>query len=170
VLQVGEDVQGLLPGAASQEIALAAAARLGDVSAQANAHLNIGRACFQLRETDGALHHFARALALRRQLGEAAGEAGAELDLCRVHEQRGDFDAALGCARRALGVYQSVSHRVGEAHAHNSVGWCLAGRGDYAEALEHCNRARIPTATSSGPRSPLPGEDQWPLFAVTRTG
>lgn len=127
--------------AASQRIALTAAIRIGDVTAQAYTHQYIGRACFDLQDMDGALQHFAQAIELRRQLGESAREAGIFIDLSNVHEQRGDVDEALSCAQRALGLYQSVSHRVGEAHALNAVGYYCARRQDYSEALTHCRRA-----------------------------
>ena len=127
--------------AASQRIALAAAERLGDVTAQAHVHRYLGRACFLRQDYDGALRHFGRAIELRRQLGDVISEAGINVDLCNVHERRGDLDAAVDCARRGLALYQSVPYGIGEVHAHNSLGYYLGLRGDYAEALGHCTRA-----------------------------
>jgi tetratricopeptide (TPR) repeat protein len=127
--------------AASQRTALAAATRLGDVTAQAHAHQYLGRAYFQLQDLDSALRHLTGALELRRRLDTPVREAAVNLDLCMVHEQRGDPAAALGSARRALDLYESVSHRVGEAHARNSVGYYQALLGNYAEGLGQCGRA-----------------------------
>lgn len=127
--------------AASQQIALAAAWRLGDVDAQSRGHRYIGRACFQLQDFDRAFDHLTQALELRRRLGGPADEAGISLDLCLVHEQRGDCDRALRSAQHALSLYRSARHRIGEAHALDSVGWYLALRRDYPEALRCCGRA-----------------------------
>jgi DNA-binding SARP family transcriptional activator/tetratricopeptide (TPR) repeat protein len=127
--------------AASQRIALAAAIRLNDLSAQALANRYIGRACFQLQELDDALDHLGRAIDLRRQLGEPVGEAGVLIDICRVHGGRGQPDEALLCARHALSLYQSAQNRVGEAFALNAVGWYHALLGTYDEALDGCTKA-----------------------------
>jgi tetratricopeptide (TPR) repeat protein len=127
--------------AAGQEIALAAAQRLGDRAAQAHAHRYIGRASFQLQDLDHALDHLSSALELRHQLAEPAGEAAVSLDLSHVHEQRGDFDQALRYGQVALRLYRSHANRVGEAYALNSVGWCHALKESYPEALICCEQA-----------------------------
>jgi tetratricopeptide (TPR) repeat protein len=127
--------------AASQQIALAAAQRLDDRTAQAHAHRYIGRASLQLRDLDHALEHLSSALRLRHQLAEPIGEAAVSTDLCYVHEQRGDFDQALRYAQHALRLYRSHGNRIGEAFALNSVGWCHARQENYPDALTHCEQA-----------------------------
>lgn len=127
--------------AAGQQIALAAAQRLGDQAAQAHAHRYIGRASFQLQDLDHALDHLSSALELRHQLAEPAGVAAVSLDLSHVHEQRGDFDQALHYGQIALRLYRSHANRAGEAFALNAVGWCHALKESYPEALICCEQA-----------------------------
>jgi hypothetical protein len=62
---------------ASQRIALGAANRLGDASAQAQAHRYLGRAMFQLQDFESAFNHQSQALELQRMRGDRGGEAGA---------------------------------------------------------------------------------------------
>jgi len=124
-----------------QRLALAAATRLGDMDAQAQAHRYLGRACFQLRDLAEAFEHLHCAIELRLRLGDASGEAGARLDICRVHEQRGELDQALTSARAALGLYRFTQHRIGEAVSLNAVGWFLALQGHYSIALGYCTEA-----------------------------
>ena len=127
--------------AASQRTALAAARRAGDVTAQAQAHRHLARACFQLQELDAAEEHLDRALELQRRLGTPTGQAGVSLDVCRLHEQRGDYAAALRSAELALTLYRSAQHRIGEAIALNHVGWYHALQGYYPAALLYCEQA-----------------------------
>jgi DNA-binding SARP family transcriptional activator/tetratricopeptide (TPR) repeat protein len=133
--------------AASQRIALAAAQRLGDMFAQAQAHRYIGRASLQLQRDDDALDELTIALGLRHQLGQPTAEAGIYIDLCRVHERRGHIAEALHAARQALQLYRTTGHRAGEAHALNAVGWQLALLGSYSQALGYCEQS-LQLATS----------------------
>ena len=130
-----------LDWADSQRTALAAATRLGDVAAQAQAHRYIGRACFQLGEFDDALDHLGRSLELHRQLGDASGEAGVSGDLARLHEQRGEVRDALGSAEAALDLYRALGHRAGEAMALNNIGWYQALEGNLTVGLSYCTEA-----------------------------
>jgi tetratricopeptide (TPR) repeat protein/transcriptional regulator with XRE-family HTH domain len=127
--------------AASQRSALAAALRLDDVAAQAQAHRYIGRACSQLQDLDAAQDHLSRALELQRQLGNPVAQASASLDLAHLHEQRGNLAGALESAQLALSVYQSERYQLGEALALNNVGWYHALLGNYPEALRWCRQA-----------------------------
>jgi transcriptional regulator with XRE-family HTH domain/tetratricopeptide (TPR) repeat protein len=126
--------------AACQEIALAAAERLGDIAAQSNAHRYLGRACFYIKQDD-ALQHMTRSVQLRHQIGPPAAEAGIHIDISRLQGQRGDAVSALQSAQQALSLYQAAQHRVGEAHALNAVGFFHALAGDYVEALRFCSAA-----------------------------
>jgi DNA-binding SARP family transcriptional activator/tetratricopeptide (TPR) repeat protein len=126
---------------ASQRIALAAALRVDDVAAQAQAHRYIGRACFQLQDLDAAQDHLSHALELQRQLGKPVAQASASIDLCQVYERRGDLADALKSAQLAVSVYQSEHYHLGEALALNNVGWYHALLGNYPEALRWCRQA-----------------------------
>jgi tetratricopeptide (TPR) repeat protein/DNA-binding XRE family transcriptional regulator len=127
--------------AATQETALRAAGRLGDMSGQAHAHRYISRACFHLSSWDEALAHTQAALRLRQQLGDLAGEAGMRLDVCRVLEQQARYRDALDCATVGLQLYRAAGHRVGEAHALNMTGWFHGLLGEYDHALSGCRQA-----------------------------
>jgi DNA-binding SARP family transcriptional activator len=135
--------------AACQRLALAAAERLGDISAQSNAHRYIGRASFLIQQHDDALDHLTRALELRHQIGPPAAEAGIHLDLCRLHEHRGTPQKALDSAWRALDLYQAARQPVGVAFALDAVGLYHALLSRYPEALHYCERA-LKLATETG--------------------
>jgi tetratricopeptide (TPR) repeat protein len=135
--------------ASCQQIALAAAERLGDIAAQSNAHRYLGRASFLIQRHDDALDHLTRSVRLRHQIGPPAAEAGIYIDLCRLHEQRGNPDKALQSAEQALGLYQTAQHRIGQAHALNAVGFYQALLFRYPEALRHCEQA-VSLATEIG--------------------
>ncbi len=137
--------------AAGQQIALAAADRLGDIAAQSNAHRYLGRASFMIQQHDNALHHLTRSVQLRHQIGPPAVEAGIHIDISRLHEQRGDADQARQSAQQALSLYQAARHRIGEAHALNAVGFFHALAGDHADALRFCSQA-LSTATQTSDR------------------
>jgi DNA-binding SARP family transcriptional activator/tetratricopeptide (TPR) repeat protein len=126
---------------ASQRTALAAALRLHDVAAQAQAHRYIGRAYSQLQDLDAAQDHLSRALELERQLGKPIAQASASLDLGQLYEQRGNVADALESAQLALSIYQSERDHLGEALALNNMGWYYARQGNYPEALRRCRQA-----------------------------
>jgi tetratricopeptide (TPR) repeat protein/transcriptional regulator with XRE-family HTH domain len=126
--------------AACQQIALSAAARLGDIAAQSNAHRYLGRACFYIQQQD-ALHHMNCSVQLRHQIGPPAMEAGIHIDIARLHEQRGNINEALRSAQQALGLYQAAQHRIGEAYALNAVGYFHALAGHYPDALRFCSQS-----------------------------
>jgi DNA-binding SARP family transcriptional activator/tetratricopeptide (TPR) repeat protein len=126
---------------ASQRMALAAALRLDDVAAQAQAHRYIGRACFQLQDLAAAQDHLSRAFELQRQLGNPVAQASASLDLGQLHEHRGHVADALRSAQLSLSIYQSERYHLGEALALNNVGWYHALLGNYSEAFRWCRQA-----------------------------
>jgi tetratricopeptide (TPR) repeat protein/transcriptional regulator with XRE-family HTH domain len=136
--------------AACQQIALAAAGRLGDIAAQSNAHRYLGRACFYIQQQD-ALNHMTRSVQLRHQIGPPAVEAGIHIDIARLHEQRGNMNKALRSAQQALSLYQAAQHRTGEAFALNAVGFYHALADDHAAALRFCSQA-LSLATQIGDR------------------
>jgi tetratricopeptide (TPR) repeat protein/transcriptional regulator with XRE-family HTH domain len=127
--------------AATQETALGAARRLGDLAGQAHAHRYISRARFHLSCWDEALAHILAALRIRQQLGDLAGEAGLRLDVCRVLEQHARYRDALDCATAGLQLYRAAGHRAGEAHALNMTGWFHGLLGEYDQALAGCRQA-----------------------------
>jgi DNA-binding SARP family transcriptional activator/Tfp pilus assembly protein PilF len=123
---------------ATQQIAVAAAGRLGDTDGQARAHYHLGDTYRLLGDRDLARRHLTQALALFEGLSD---QATAEHALARVDELDHDYSRALGHAREALRRYQAAGHQPGEARALNATGWYLSKLGAHEEAVEHCQRA-----------------------------
>jgi tetratricopeptide (TPR) repeat protein len=121
--------------AAIQDVALAAAERLGDLDAQANVHRYVGRVRFQLSAWDDARSHLSQALRIYQDLGDSVGQARVHLSIGKAMERMGRMDEALGHARHALGLFEAADNRPGQARALNNVGWYHALLGDHQQAL-----------------------------------
>jgi tetratricopeptide (TPR) repeat protein len=126
---------------ATQRIALTAAQRLGDRSAQARAYRSIGDACISLRQFQDADVHLQHALGLSRILGDRVSAAACLLSLARVSEEQGDYRNGLSCAEQALGLYRDTGNEAGQACALNTVGWFHAHLGGHRSAVRHCQSA-----------------------------
>jgi tetratricopeptide (TPR) repeat protein len=125
----------------THQAALAAALRLGDITAEATARRGLGRAYLRLRDYDAALTHTSRALDVYEQQGDSFGQANAHHDLALVAEQQGDHAKALHHARQALNHFEAVGGPAAQANSLNTVGWFHALLGNYQEALDCCTRA-----------------------------
>ncbi|HTW04424.1 MAG TPA: BTAD domain-containing putative transcriptional regulator [Streptosporangiaceae bacterium] len=121
--------------AAIQDVALAAAERLGDLTAQANVHRSVGRVRFQLSAWDDARSHLSQALRLYKELGDGNGQARVHLTVGKAMERMGRLDEALGHARQALTLFEEADNRQGQARALNNIGWYHAMIGDHRQAL-----------------------------------
>ena len=126
---------------AIQHTALAAAERLGDTAAQANAHRSLGRACFGMRSWDDARSHLSHALELYSSLGDQVGQARCHISLGHVLEHLGRHREALSHARQALALFDEAGNRPGQARALNNVGWYHALLGDHDRALMRSRQA-----------------------------
>ena len=126
---------------AIQHTALAAAQRLSDAAAQANAHRSLGRACFGLRSWDDARSHLSQALELYVGLGDRVGQARCHISLGSVMERLGRHREALSHARHALALFDEAGNRPGQARALNNVGWYHALLGDHDRALTRSRQA-----------------------------
>ncbi|WP_101789472.1 AfsR/SARP family transcriptional regulator [Nonomuraea indica] len=124
-----------------QEVALAAADRLGDRLAQARCHNCIARAHDRLGRDEEAVEHFQRAIALHRDLDEPRLLAHLHLGLS-VSLHRVRPDEALGHTLRARKLFRQAGDAVGEARALNNTGWLRARIGEYDQALADCRRAQ----------------------------
>lgn len=127
--------------AATQDIALAAAARLSDYDGQARAHRSLARASSRLGRHDDARAHLQQALDLSRQSGDLVSQARTHMGLSVVRERQGDNRDALDHAQQALELHKELSNRVGQANALNSVGWLHARLGQHEQALTFCREA-----------------------------
>ena len=126
---------------ATQQIALAAARRLGNVTAQAHAHHFLGSAYSALGAHQKAMEQLTTALSLDRQLGAVTLQARDHNTLVVTCLRQDRFRDALSHAQEALQLCRALEHLYGQAHSLNSVGWCHAQLGDFQEALACCQQA-----------------------------
>jgi tetratricopeptide (TPR) repeat protein len=127
--------------AATQQIALAAATRLGDPRALAHAHYSLGHALAEVDGHEAADPHVRKALDLFRELGDRASEAFVLNGLANMLEKQGRITEALAVALDALRMLRAVGHWWTQATLENAVGWLYAHLGQYDQALVHCQRA-----------------------------
>jgi DNA-binding SARP family transcriptional activator/tetratricopeptide (TPR) repeat protein len=124
-----------------QRLALAAADRLGDHAAQADARRFLGQALVHLGRLDDGHRHLLDALKLYRRLGDPAGEACCHGLIASVFELREDHRRALSHDLQALRLSRAADDLCGEAFALSGVGWDNARLGNYQRALSDCGNA-----------------------------
>jgi tetratricopeptide (TPR) repeat protein len=123
---------------ATQEIALAAAARLGDQAGQAEAHRYLGVAQARLGCYAEANEHLTELLTLGQLAGDVVVQARAHLDLGHVCMlQGGKSRDALSHVEQSLRLYQVSGHRSGQGTALNAACWLSTEIGQGLEALEY---------------------------------
>jgi DNA-binding SARP family transcriptional activator/tetratricopeptide (TPR) repeat protein len=136
---------------AVQDMAIAAAHRLGDQPAQARAHRDLAVAYARLGRYDEAHSNFRQALDICAELRDHVGRA-------HIHRLRGwllesqrRYEDALDDARKALDGYRGAGHRNGEAATLNLIGWYHSLLGDYWQGVTYCEQA-LATHQSLGNR------------------
>jgi DNA-binding SARP family transcriptional activator/tetratricopeptide (TPR) repeat protein len=127
--------------AAVQKVALGAAQRLADRSAQARAHRGLGRAYTLLGRHNDAREQYGHALKLLDELGDGFSEAHVHRSLARLHEWQHNYAGALGHARKALDLFRAAGHPTGEGNALNNVGWLHALLDNHEQAIAYCTEA-----------------------------
>ena len=125
----------------AQRTALAAAEQLGDLTAQAIAHRNLGRSKIWVGADTEAIQHLQAAATVAARAGDFTQQAAAQLALGRLFDGLDRVDGALRFGERALQLYRQAGHRRGEAMALNAIGWTYARLGDYHQALDFCGQA-----------------------------
>ena len=136
------DLQGRWqPFKASQNVALAAAQRLGNLEAEGRALRHLANASIQMGDFDEADKHLHRSLTLFEGLGDAAAQANAHMNLSLLRERQERIEESNDHAAQALRLYRAAGHRVGEGIALNSLGYGYALLGEFPVALEHCQQA-----------------------------
>ncbi|HEY3979683.1 MAG TPA: BTAD domain-containing putative transcriptional regulator [Streptosporangiaceae bacterium] len=146
---------------AVQRAGLAAAERLGDLAAQAQAHYYLGLAMQAAGQDTGARAHMARSLAVSQRAGDAAGELRGRAGLGFAAASRGDYGEALEHAHEVLRQRRADPAAGGLGQALSAVGWYYALSGQYARALPYCEEA---LALERG--SAEPGAAAGPLDSV----
>jgi hypothetical protein len=127
--------------AATGHTALAAAHRLADPTAQANAHRNLAHAYTYLGRSDEAHTQLNLSLDLTIQAGDPTGQAHTHHRWAILWEYRGNYVQALDHICKALDLYQITGHQRGHADALNAIGWLHALLGDHYQALTSCQYA-----------------------------
>ncbi|WP_051367119.1 ATP-binding protein [Hamadaea tsunoensis] len=123
--------------AATHQVGLAAAVRLGDTPGQAHAHRCLARAYARLERLDDAEKHSRQALELYELLGDERGCARTLLNLSGLAGRRGRHAEAMTDDRRALELFRAAGDRHGEALALNQISCDHSALGEHAAALEH---------------------------------
>ncbi|MCW6006749.1 tetratricopeptide repeat protein [Micromonospora sp. CPCC 205371] len=126
---------------ATQQVALAGAARPGGRAAPAGASQALARAAARLRQDDLAHEHYERALERYAEVGDHLAQAHVHRGLGGLCQRQGRDDQASEYNQRALTLYEKLEHRNGQAIALNNAGWLHARRGEYGLALADCQRA-----------------------------
>ena len=127
--------------ATTGRMALDAARRSADRSAQAHAHRGLALANVNLGLFGDASGHLRQALDLFSALGDRTCQAHVYRSLSRVAAKQGLFRDALPHAQHALDLYRATGHRAGQATALNAVGWFHAHLDDPQQALTYCQQA-----------------------------
>ena len=125
----------------TQQIALSAATRLGDVGAQALCGRFLGFACTALADYSQAARHFSDSIAGYERLDDRRGEASAQHGLCLVAERQGRYADALDHAGHAFRLYQETGNEAGGIDMINAIGWYRALLGDYGRAIASSRQA-----------------------------
>ena len=125
----------------TEQIALAAAERLGDRAAQAGAHERYGYANARLGSYEDAYAHLGLALSIHTERGDEAGQAYVHNALAITLHFQDRYADALDHARQALDLYTALGDQSGRALALNSLGWFHTLLGDHQEALRYCEQA-----------------------------
>jgi tetratricopeptide (TPR) repeat protein len=127
--------------AAVGRVAVAAAERLADPTAQAHAHHSLALAYTRLGRLEDAYTHLSRALDLATRAGDQTGQVRTHINLGYLWGRWGNYPRALDHARQALTLRQATGHLHGQAQGLNNVGWCHARLGDHHQALTACQQA-----------------------------
>jgi DNA-binding SARP family transcriptional activator/tetratricopeptide (TPR) repeat protein len=135
-----------------QRIALDAADRLGDTSALAHVHYDLGHVSLRLGAYAAAEAHLRRALELFTALDDSAGIGQVRHGLGLLLHQQEKYAAALMHGLEALKLRRTYADRAAVAYSENLVGWIQAHLGQHEAALRRC-RVALDLHRQSGSRS-----------------
>jgi tetratricopeptide (TPR) repeat protein len=122
---------------------LAAAERLGNRTAQAEAHRLVGHAYGQAGRHPEALDHLQRALALSEDVVDTFGTAHAHLLLAWITDALGGPQKALTHAKNALRLARILNDPVWVAIALEAIGWYHARLGNFDQAQSFCEESLV---------------------------
>ncbi|MEU7820954.1 BTAD domain-containing putative transcriptional regulator [Catellatospora sp. NPDC049133] len=125
----------------AQDLALAAAYRLGDRVVQARTHRGVGRGLNAAGRADEAMAHYHDALRIYRELGDVVGQGAIHLNIGALHDRQREHEAALEHSWLALDLYRRAGYELGQARALNNIGWAYTQLGEHRLAIEPCQEA-----------------------------
>jgi DNA-binding SARP family transcriptional activator len=125
----------------TEQIALAAARRLGDRAAQAGALQRCGYANALLGNYDDAYTQLGQALHIHTENKDQAGQAYVHNGLAITLNFQGRYEEALTHAEQALDSYTVIGDESGRALALNSCGWFHTVLGDQPRAISYASQA-----------------------------
>ncbi|MFG1763652.1 tetratricopeptide repeat protein [Micromonospora parva] len=125
----------------TQSLALSAAVRLDDRSAQAQCRRELSHALAGLGRLEQARDQLHRALVDLSDVADPIGQAYNHLSLGWLYELQGDQRSATHHDQVALDLFRRGGDRSGQARALNAVGWDYAQVGNYRQAIGYCRQA-----------------------------
>ncbi|MEU4513973.1 BTAD domain-containing putative transcriptional regulator [Nonomuraea wenchangensis] len=127
--------------AAMFAIAVEAASRLGDRTAEAHARVGLAHAFTRLGRDEDGETHLRRARELFAGLADPAGEALCLIYLSVLKDRHDQYAEGLALSEEALRLCRAAGDRAGEGRVLNNIGWFHAQLGSYEEALRRCEEA-----------------------------
>jgi transcriptional regulator with XRE-family HTH domain/tetratricopeptide (TPR) repeat protein len=126
---------------ATQQIALAAAQHLADLTAQARAHADLGGAYGRLGQFANASRCLSQALSQYSELQDIRGQARVHLAMSWLYNQHNRFGSGLAHCRDALRLFTTSGEELWQARALGQIGWCHVLLGQHDEAVSVCRQA-----------------------------
>lgn len=120
---------------ATQRVALECLLRLGDLSAQAHVHRDLGRTLARLAQYGEADVHLTRAVELYEQLDDLVGQGRTHHNLGWMADVQGRPAEALDHAQRSHRLFAAAGNRLWQARALNAIGWLCTELGDHELAI-----------------------------------
>ena len=116
---------------------LAAAERIGDDEAMAEALKQLGTIHAYRGELGKALEYQERSLAAYLRLGDVLGQANVHNNIGRTERRRSRHREALAAYERALTIRQRIGDQLGRVHSHGNIAEIHFLRGELDEAQHH---------------------------------
>jgi tetratricopeptide (TPR) repeat protein/transcriptional regulator with XRE-family HTH domain len=126
---------------ATQQIALAAAQDLADLTAQARAHADLGGAYGRLGQFADALRCMSQALSQYSQRQDIRGQARVHLSMSWLYNQHNQYSSGLAHCQDALRLFTTSGEELWQARALGQIGWCHVLLGQHDEAVSVCRQA-----------------------------
>ena len=126
---------------ATQQVAVAAATRLGEKLALAHSHYHLAHAHAMLLDYEASELHVRQSLTEFRELGDQGQEAVVLNGLANLLAGQGQYEEALELLLDALRMISSLGHWWTQGMLEKSTGQLYAMMGDYGQALAHSERA-----------------------------